>query len=225
MNYRQILVIGDMHGNFTRLLSVFHKINFDERQDLLILLGDYIDRGDENMRCFRWAMEMSEKPNVVALRGNHEQMMLYYYLLGETEGYIWLPNGGYKTKAEFDIWCQRDPTAFKRALTFIDERPYYYRLEVNGKEYVFVHAGLDPKRPLDEQDEESLLWIREKFYNGYKGDANIICGHTPTPFLERDRYYPIRLPNKITLMDTGSFMPDGKISCIDILSDRIWQSD
>ena len=53
MNYRRILVIGDMHGKFTRLLSLIHKVNFDERRDFLILLGDYIDRGEENMRCFR----------------------------------------------------------------------------------------------------------------------------------------------------------------------------
>ena len=62
------------------------------------------------------------------------------------------------------------------------------------------------------------------FYNGYKGAAHVICGHTPTPFIKSDWYYPIRLRNKITLMDTGSFMPKGKISCIDILSDQIWQS-
>ena len=107
MNYRRILAIGDMHGKFTRLLSLFHKIDFDEQKDFLILLGDYIDRGDENMRCLRWAMEMSEKPNVIALRGNHEQMMLYYYALGGTEGYIWLPNGGNKTKDEFDEWRKK----------------------------------------------------------------------------------------------------------------------
>ena len=82
MTYRRILAIGDIHGKFSKLLSLIHKIEFDERQDYLILLGDYIDRGEDNMRCFRWAMEMSEKPNVVALRGNHEQMMLYYYALG-----------------------------------------------------------------------------------------------------------------------------------------------
>ena len=86
MNYRRILVIGDMHGKFSKLLSLFHKIDFDERKDFLILLGDYIDRGEDNMRCFRWAMEMSEKPNVIALRGNHEQMMLYYYALKVISG-------------------------------------------------------------------------------------------------------------------------------------------
>ena len=225
MKYRRILVIGDMHGKFTRLLSLFHKIDFDERQDFLILLGDYIDRGEENMRCFRWAMEMSEKPNVIALRGNHEQMMWYYYAFGGTEGYIWLPNGGDKTKAEFEAWQKKDPTAFERAMQFINERPYYHQMFINGEEYIFVHAGLHPKKPLDQQEAEDLLWIREKFYNGYKGAAHIICGHTPTPFVKRDWYYPIRLPNKITMMDTGSFMKNGKISCIDILSDKIWQSD
>ena len=44
-------------------------------------------------------MEMSEKPNVIALRGNHEQMMLYYYAMGGTEGYIWLPTGGLRIGA------------------------------------------------------------------------------------------------------------------------------
>lgn len=235
MNYRRILAIGDMHGKFTRLLSLFHKIEFDEQQDFLILLGDYIDRGEENMRCFRWAMEMSEKPNVVALRGNHEQMMFYFYWLGASEGAIWLPNGGKKTRAEFEDWCQKElpegstditkSTAFRSALRFIIERPLYHKMTINGEEYIFVHAGLNPKKPLEEQDEDDLLWIREKFYNGYRGSAHVICGHTPTPFVKRDWYYPIRLPNKITMMDTGSFMDNGKISCIDILSDQIWQSD
>ena len=110
-------------------------------------------------------------------------------------------------------------------MTFINERPYYHQMTINGEEYIFVHAGLNPKKSLEEQEEEDLLWIREKFYNGYRGAAHVICGHTPTPFIERNRYYPILLWNKITLMDTGSFMTDGKISCIDILSGTIWQSD
>ena len=62
MKYRRVLAIGDIHGNFSRLLKLIHKVNFDPTQDFLILLGDYIDRGDENMRCLRWAIEMSEKP-------------------------------------------------------------------------------------------------------------------------------------------------------------------
>ena len=40
-----------------------------------------------------------------------------------------------------------------------------------------------------------------------------------------DRYYPISLTNRITIIDTGSFLPNGKISCIDVISEQIWQSD
>ncbi|MBR1728149.1 MAG: metallophosphoesterase [Selenomonadaceae bacterium] len=225
MKYRRILAIGDMHGHFTRLLSLFHKINFDPEQDFLILLGDYIDRGDENMRCFRWAMEMSEKKNVIALRGNHEQMMLYYYLLGGEEAGIWIPNGGGSTKRELEAWIKREPDALERSLKFIGQRPFYHQMFVDGKEYIFVHAGLKPGVSLEKQTDESLLWIREEFYNGYNGTAEVIVGHTPTPYLFPDRYTPIFLKNHITIIDTGSFLKRGKISCVDVLSGKFWQSD
>ncbi len=225
MEYRRVLAIGDIHGHFNRLLSLFRKIEFDSSKDFLILLGDYIDRGDENMRCLRWAMEMNEKPNVVALRGNHEQMMLYFYLLGTTESKIWLPNGGNATKRELDAWCAREPDALKKVLKFVATLPYYHKMTIVGREYIFCHAGLKPGVPLEEQEEESLLWIREKFYNDYYGDAEVVVGHTPTPYIFPEKYYPIRLDNKITLLDTGSFLPKGRISCIDVISGKIWQSD
>lgn len=225
MEYQRILAIGDMHGNFSRLLSLFHKIHFDQDKDLLILLGDYIDRGPENVRCLRWAIEMSEKPNVIALRGNHEDMMLAYYLLGGLEASVWLPNGGIKTQREIDAWMAKDPDALKKALTFIKERPLYHRVFAEGKEYIFCHAGLKPGIPLEQQKEEDLLWIREAFYNGYTGSAEVIVGHTPTEYVELNRNYPMRLDNHITLLDTGSFLPNGKISCIDVLSGIIYQSD
>lgn len=232
MSYRRIFALGDIHGRFDRLSSVFNKINFDPAEDFLILLGDYVDRGTENLHCLQWAMKMSEFDNVVALRGNHEQMMLYFYLLGTFESTIWLPNGGNRTKAEMDAWIKHDPLFLKKALTFIAERPLYHQMIIDGTEYIFVHAGLKPGIPLADQTDESLLWIREEFYNGYYGDAEIVCGHTPTPYLgdisgyeNRDPYYPVRLPNRITLLDTGSFLPAGRISCLDVLTGQIWQSD
>ena len=96
---------------------------------------------------------------------------------------------------------------------------------IDEQEYIFVHAGLKPGVPLEKQTEESLLWIRSDFYKNYSGSAQVVCGHTPTPYVMPDRYYPIRLTNKINLIDTGSFLPNGKISCLDVISDQIWQSD
>ncbi|MBR1420393.1 MAG: metallophosphoesterase [Selenomonadaceae bacterium] len=226
MKYRRILAMGDMHGHFSRALSVFRKVKFDENQDLLIFLGDYVDRGDENLRCLRWAMEMSEKPNVIALRGNHEQMMMEYYLMdGEGTSRIWLPNGGNLTKLEMDTWLKKDPTALKRVLKFIAERPLYHRIFAGGKEFIFVHAGLKPGIALENQSDQDLLWIREEFYENYTGSAEVICGHTPIPYMIPDKYDPIRLPNHITMIDTGSFFPHGRISCVDVLTGTVYQSD
>ncbi len=232
MKYNRVLVMGDIHGRYDRLSSVFNKLNFDPAKDFFILLGDYIDRGNENLHCLQWAMKMSELPNVIALRGNHEQMMLYYYLLGTFESTIWLPNGGNRTKAEIDAWSKHDPDFLNKALKFIQDRPYYHHTFIGGQEYIFCHAGLKPGVPLKNQNEESLLWIREEFYNDYYGDAEVVVGHTPTPYLgkipgleDRDPYKPIKLSNRITLLDTGSFLPKGRISCMDILTGQYWQSD
>ena len=232
MNYRRIFALGDIHGRFDRLSSVFNKIAFDPEQDFLVLLGDYVDRGNENLHCLQWAMKMSEFKNVVALRGNHEQMMLAFYRERNFSSTVWIPNGGNRTDSEMAAWCKNDPSFLEKALRFIEERPLYHRMFIDGREYIFVHAGLEPGVPLEDQSPESLLWIREEFYNNYYGDAEVICGHTPTPYLgritgleKRDIYVPVRLPNHITLLDTGSFLPDGRISCMNILTGEIWQSD
>lgn len=231
MKYERILAIGDIHGRFDRLSSVFNKIKFSSK-DFLILLGDYVDRGNENLHCLQWAMRISKLPNVIALRGNHEQMMLYYYVTGSSSSAIWLPNGGRYTRAEMDEWCKRDPDFLEEALKFIDRRPYYYQTFIDGQEYIFCHAGLKPGVSLQNQTADSMLWIREEFYNYYDGTAEVVVGHTPTPYIGKiegvsvkDVYYPVRLPNRITMIDTGSFLPQGRISCIDVISGQIWQSD
>lgn len=227
MEYRRIIAIGDMHGNFDRLLSVFRKLKFDENEDFLVLLGDYVDRGPENMRCLRWAMEMSEKQNVVALRGNHEQMMLAYYLL-EEDSSIWLPNGGDKTKREMDAWLKKDPTALRRSLAFIAARPMCHRMTASGNEYIFCHAGLKPNAPFEQQTSDDLLWIREEFYRCYAGSATVVVGHTPVQYVSYNAArapYPLLLENNIVMLDTGSFLPNGKISAIDVLTKKIFQSD
>lgn len=225
VEYERILAIGDLHGNFDRLLSVFHKIQFREGRDFLIFLGDYVDRGPESMRCLRWAMEMSEKEHVVFLRGNHEQMMLAYYEGHNIYGNSWLPNGGNATKRDLNAWIEKDPMALEKSLEFIRHRPLYHQLLYNDTKYIFCHAGLKPGIPLEDQREEDLLWIRGDFYKYYHGNATVVVGHTPVQYLMPDRVTPIRLKNNIWLVDTGSFLPQGRISCVDVLNGTLWQSD
>ena len=226
------MALGDIHGKFKKLTSVFNKVKFDYNRDFLIMLGDYIDRGEDNLRCLQWAMKLSERPNVIALRGNHEQMMLDSFPNGKFEPTFWLPNGGNKTYYELEDRLKKDPAFLEKALKFISERPLYYRMFIGKQEYIFCHAGLKPGIPIERQVESDLLWIREEFYYHYAGDAEVVVGHTPTPYLGRipgsamkDNYLPVRMANKVTMIDTGSFLPKGRITCMDILSGEFWQSD
>lgn len=113
--YRRILAVGDIHGNFQRLMTLFPKIGFDPEQDLLIFLGDYIDRGDENLHVMEWIMKQVRQKNVIALRGNHEQMLLDYF---QQDDRMWRANGGdltYRELKERAIW---DKAIIDRWLVF-----------------------------------------------------------------------------------------------------------
>ena len=78
--FRRVLAIGDIHGNLARLHSLFHRMDYRAEEDLLIFLGDYIDRGEQSAECLKFVMELSEKsPHVITLTGNHEAMMLNYF--------------------------------------------------------------------------------------------------------------------------------------------------
>ena len=62
---------------------------------------------------------------------------------------------------------------------------------------------------------QDLLWIRDSFFDNYRGAELVVVGHTPTQALD-GRNVPLFLPNNIIACDTGSFLPDGRISCVDV---------
>ena len=94
---KRILVIGDIHGMWDRFMSLYGQIEYNPEEDMLIFLGDYIDRGDKPLHVLDWMYEHREDPNIIMLRGNHEQMLLDFYASGES-GELWLWNGGDKTR-------------------------------------------------------------------------------------------------------------------------------
>ena len=71
-DWRNVWVVGDLHGCYTNLMSRLDAVGFDPAQDLLISVGDLIDRGSENVEC----LDLINQPWFRAVRGNHEQMML-----------------------------------------------------------------------------------------------------------------------------------------------------
>ena len=227
--YKRVLVIGDIHGNFTRLMSLWKKIHVTDN-DFVFFLGDYLDRGEEVGETVRWVLQKSEEKNIVFLRGNHEQMFINVTAKDDSAKEwlrIWFCNGGQQTLAQLKKFCATEPDIDKKFLRLAKKMATSCSIKIGGKSYFLCHAGVDPNYSLDEQIDDDLLGIREEFFDHYEGDAVIICGHSPVQyFFENADGKPFRIPNRNILMtDTGSYYPDGAISCVNILTGEFWQSD
>jgi len=219
MEYKRILAIGDIHGEWEKFISLYEKIHFNPDEDLLIFLGDYVDRGPKPLHVLDWMYEHRNEKNMIMLRGNHEQMMLDYYKDGDN---LWVWNGGDRTRKALE---RQKEGVLEKSLSFLESLPLYYHMTYNGKEMFFCHAGIMPDIPLEQQKECDLLWIREDFYDVYDGDALVVVGHTPVTYLDFPPEPVYFRDRNIIMVDTGSFLEDGFISCVDVLSGQFVRSD
>lgn len=224
--FRRILAVGDIHGEYARLQSLFDTLDYLPEEDLLIFLGDYVDRGPESVECLRWVKAMAETyPNVITLRGNHESLLLDHFEeytvedIVPREG-IWLMNGGDDTLHQLRELYGKSPQAFDELMEFVHGLK---RIAIAGREYLFTHAGFYEETY--EGQKEELLWIRKEFYKGYAGRQTVAVGHTAVQRLfEGSDGTPVLLKNHIWLCDTGSYRADGHISCVDVKTGEFWQS-
>lgn len=166
-------VIGDVHGSYDQLQNLLNKIRPNLRQDRLVMLGDYIDRGPDSYLTVRSLMELQntfDSSHVALLRGNHEQMAIDFIQDG-CSAFLW--NGGEKTLKDFG----RNGDDLANYISFFKTLPPYFEDE----HFVYVHGGIRPGISLCQQAEEDLLWLREEFYlNPMTGEKTVIFGHTPT---------------------------------------------
>ena len=169
--------IGDIHGSLDKLKSLVEACleHADGRDMRLVFLGDYIDRGPDSAGVIRLLMslQLELQERLIALKGNHEAWALAL-LDGEAEVSTWLRNGGGETLASY---AAKDIGDLPRAhLDWMRS----LRLSYDDGRRFFVHAGIDPDKPLDAQDEDALLWIREPFLtDGRDYGRLVVHGHTP----------------------------------------------
>ncbi|HHU0416368.1 metallophosphoesterase [Klebsiella variicola] len=194
--WRRVLVCGDLHGCYTNLMSSLDKAGFDPVQDLLVSVGDLIDRGQESFEC----LDLINQPWFRAVRGNHEQMMLDAVM---SAGSIlhWMQNGGswfYNLDADRQILA-------KSLVRKAAELPLIIEVEKGGKKFVICHADY----PHDEYeygkpvDSQQAIWSRERislsidgFSSSISGADLFIFGHTPA-------LQPMRIKNQLYI-DTGA---------------------
>lgn len=227
--YSRVLAVGDIHGMYEKLIMLMEKIQFDPEEDLLVFLGDYIDRGPDSVRCLQYVYDLkhAHPDSVVCLLGNHEVMMSSYLMQKRVNfntviadyADSWLENGGFETLQQLNELDKDKREELVEWATNLSIRFQY-------QEFFFCHAGVDPDVPLSAQTEFDMLWRRQRWWEQYKGVETIVVGHTPVQKVKKRVRYakPLFLPNSIIMCDTGAYMIGGKLTCVDVLSKKVWQA-
>ena len=226
-----IFSIGDIHGCLKQLISLQKKIinseSFKKDNDLLIYLGDYIDRGPHTKIVINQIIKL-QKENIksIFLMGNHEQVMIDFLFNKINNLRYWLSLGADQTFRSYDIEVAefiKDGFGDKKIeklrnvfLNQLTEKHIYFlknlKLSYTLGKYLFVHAGVNPEKSILEQNKEDFLWSRsDKFFDkNFKFEKIVVHGHTPEKEV-------VNFPYRINI-DTGCFF-SGKLSCV-CLSDK-----
>ncbi len=206
--------IGDVHGRLDLLEELLAKIHAElqhhpARKTLLVFVGDLIDRGPQSAQVIE-RLRTYGRPGIqpIFILGNHEEVLMRI-LRGETELMTkWLWFGGSECLASYGV----DPEPFSRlsdqeALDAVrraipKEHVQFLESFVDScrfGDYLFVHAGLRPGVPLDQQSQADLRWIREPFLTDEEAEHGFVVVHGHTIEDEVDQR-----PNRIGI-DTGAY--------------------
>jgi serine/threonine protein phosphatase 1 len=221
----RIYAIGDIHGMLELATKIFNKIDEEcarfDGDVIIVGLGDYIDRGPNSKAVLEYLLQRSrmQKCRLVALRGNHEDLLLRFLDEPEVFGQDWLQLGGEATLASYGVALsgRRQKYAALRKdlvsclpvehLAFLQSLP----LTFEHLSLFFSHAGARPGIALFNQAERDLLWTRwRESDDALLFEKILIHGHTPV-------VEPVAAGGRINV-DTGAYAT-GRLSAVRISSD------
>lgn len=193
----RIYAVGDVHGRDDLLADLLGRIEQDAtaypvREAVIVFLGDLIDRGPDSATVVE-RLRTYRRPHIGTefLTGNHEEVLLRIL---EGNGALvadWLRFGGAQCARSYGLSASRLATlpAAAAAEAVREAIPAEHQAflasfadTLRAGDYLFVHAGIRPNIPLEDQAQSDLRWIREPFLDHPgRHELMIVHGHTITP--------------------------------------------
>jgi len=185
-----VFVIGDLHGCARQMWDLQAQMQEHDPEAHQVYVGDYVDRGDHSKEVLHALYDLQDTPNVTCLRGNHEDMMLWFLQDPAAKGAHWLRYGGLNTLGSFGITgisANSDAATYAataqklkaalgpQLLDWLETRP----LSWESGNLTVVHAGTDPTLPMTFQQEQTLKWGHPDFLTTTRRDGIWVAhGHT-----------------------------------------------
>lgn len=228
MNKIAYHIIGDIHGMHHQLTELIEKVRMQRYRNMercvLVFLGDYVDRGPQSAQVVDTIMELQRNPvenswaDVIALKGNHEQMMVDAVKTGDPQDhFFWTRNGGRETLDSYGI--QNTWEVPKKVIEWMESLPTRYIDKENR--VIFVHGGFYPDQYPNFSDEVAMWTRSSEFMNSqYPPEQTgwdnpllegymVFHGHTPQNYGKgMQPYHDTRRVN----LDTGACF-GGSLSC------------
>lgn len=222
-------IMSDIHGEYQMFLKMLEQIDFSDN-DTLYILGDVVDRGPEPIKILQYIID---KPNIVLLRGNHEEMMLDALALQNNKEFVstinsrlWMRNGGFVTVDQF---LELPFEEQKRIYEYVKNTKLFEIVDNN----LLVHAGIPMTLKTFEDDDElikflkhvskdDLLWDRDMVENEeyYLDYYYIYCGHTPTLHLHNSN--KIYKTKGFAVIDGGACFAPGILICVCLDNNNVY---
>ena len=174
------IAITDIHGELKKLESVLNQIDV-RPDDIFVFMGDYIDRGPDSKGVVDRVIQQSITNKCIYLMGSHEYALLH----AKSDDYYQFLFDNYGGPATIKSYGSFE-NIFKIHGDFFNNLKFYYLTD----KYLFVHAGINPNIPFQDQSELDMVYIRDKFiYSKHNLPQKIIFGHTDfeNPYIADDK--------------------------------------
>lgn len=200
---RRVLVTSDIHGHCDQLRQLLEKACYEPDNDALIIVGDMLEKGWQNLETLRMVMRLSENGEVYTLIGNAD-LTLYNFLTvddGEVRKKLIERINGGKRYWSWTVWdevCQEIGMPYAPDMDF-DEAVRRARVHLKKEieflgnaltiletpEYIFVHAALPHERLSELEGTDNWPLVKtDDFYGSAPAFSRwVVTGHWPVPLM------------------------------------------